>query len=80
MKQVRVPRELEYLLDEARPELEVDSSSALPPLNRGQDKHPCPHIEYCHTKRFGKINCLNQDTINSCQSNKFYNKYGENLQ
>ena len=75
-----LPKELEFMLDESRPELiEVDSSLALPPMNRGQvsKKFSCPHTSYCNVKKFGKINCMNENTIKSCQTYKFYNRYGE---
>ena len=77
MKTVKIPKELEYLLEEARPELEVDNTLSLPKEERGQDGKPCPHISYCHVRKFGRINCMNESTIRSCQTNKFYNKYPE---
>ena len=35
----------------------------------------CPHYNYCRIKDFGRINCLTKDTIETCQTYKFYKKY-----
>jgi hypothetical protein len=36
----------------------------------------CPHQAYCSVKAFGTINCIIHP--NSCQTHRFYEKYGMN--
>ena len=85
MKQVKLhlPKELENMFDESRPELIEDDSRSTTACSgeRGQNRNcppnnKCPHIEYCHVRKFGRINCMNERTIRSCQTYKFYNRYG----
>ena len=42
-----------------------------------QPKIYCPHHEYCTVKKFGRINCLTKSSVETCQSYKFYNRYGD---
>jgi hypothetical protein len=79
MKHGKIPRELEFMFEqEPRPELrEVDSSSENPFLkNRGQDGKPCPHILYCNVKPM-REDCKSENRIASCQTYKFYERYGK---
>ncbi len=72
MKHGKTPRELQYILDEARPELQEVDSSLFPNKEKGQDGKPCPHIEYCLVQEMRK-DCKGFKT---CQTFKFYERYG----
>ncbi len=34
----------------------------------------CKYSEFCNVRKFGRINCLAENTIKTCQTYKFYEK------
>ena len=60
----RAHRILEAIIDKHKPTKE-------------EFKTNCPHHSYCNVKKFGRINCLTDSTIKTCQTYKFYEKYGK---
>lgn len=35
----------------------------------------CKYFDNCDIRKFGRINCLTKDTIKTCRTYKFYEKY-----
>ena len=38
-------------------------------------KFECEHYQHCRVKDFGRINCLTRNSVETCASWQFYNKY-----
>ena len=46
-------------------------------LPKTKSKVKCKHFQYCKVKYFGNIDCLNKNSIETCQTYKYYQRYGE---
>jgi hypothetical protein len=75
MKKVKLhlPKELEDMFNEPRPEL-IEASFTK--KDRGQvNKLSCPYISHCIVRFERRYKCRD---FKNCQSYKFYNRYGKN--